>query len=172
MNRTARLLVALWILAIVGGCQNPSRQSTVVQLRTLNDSGVTGTVTLVDTGDGRTQVQVRVDPSDNLDMPAHIHPGSCDNLIPQPKHPLENVVNGTSTTIVRASLSARYPPSRSYYSCSRVKRATRSSEACSSRRSRAFSTPRCSSTRPRAARRYSMLLVASSSRSCLGSWRR
>ena len=105
MNRTARLLVALWILAIVGGCQNPSRQSTVVQLRTLNDSGVTGTVTLVDTGDGRTQVQVRVDPSDNLDMPAHIHPGSCDNLIPQPKHPLENVVNGTSTTIVRASLA-------------------------------------------------------------------
>ena len=38
-------------------------------------------------------------------MPAHIHPGSCDNLIPQPKHPLQNVVNGTSTTIVRASVA-------------------------------------------------------------------
>jgi hypothetical protein len=76
----------------------------VVQLTPLNDSGVTGTVTLVDAGDGRTQVQVRVDPAGNLDMPAHIHPGSCDNLIPQPKHPLENVVNGSSTTIVRASL--------------------------------------------------------------------
>lgn len=105
MNRTARSIVVVGLVAVMAACQGASRPSMVVQLRTLNDSGVTGTVTLVDTGDGRTQVQVRVDPAGNLDMPAHIHPGSCDDLIPQPKFPLENVVNGTSTTIVRASLA-------------------------------------------------------------------
>ena len=105
MNRAARSLAVLAVAAILAGCQGASRPSTEVQLRTLNGSGVTGTVTLVDAGEGRTQVQVRVEPAGNLDMPAHIHPGSCDDLIPQPKHPLENVVNGTSTTIVRAALA-------------------------------------------------------------------
>lgn len=105
MNRTARSIVVLGLVAVLAGCQAASRPTMVVQLRTLNGSGVTGTVTLVDAGDGRTQVQVRVEPAGNLDMPAHIHPGSCDNLIPQPKHPLENVVNGTSTTIVSAALA-------------------------------------------------------------------
>ncbi len=104
MNRAARSIAVLGLVAVLAGCQAASRPSTVVQLRTLNGSGVTGTVTLVDTGDGRTQVQVRVEPAGNLDMPAHIHPGSCDDLIPQPKHPLENVVKGTSTTVVRAAL--------------------------------------------------------------------
>jgi hypothetical protein len=104
MNRTARSIVVVGLIVVLAACQAASRPSTVVQLRTLNNSGVTGSVTLVDAGEGRTQVQVRVDPAGNLDMPAHIHPGSCDSLIPQPKHPLENVVNGSSTTIVRASL--------------------------------------------------------------------
>ena len=38
-------------------------------------------------------------------MPAHIHPGTCDDLIPQPTHPLQNVVNGASTTTVRATVA-------------------------------------------------------------------
>ncbi len=105
MNRTARSIVVLAVIAVLAACETAARPSEVVQLRTLNNSAVTGSVTLVDAGDGRTQVQVRVDPAGNLDMPAHIHPGSCDDLIPQPKHPLENVVNGASTTIVRATFA-------------------------------------------------------------------
>ena len=112
MNRAPRSIVTLGVLVlavvtavVAAACQGAPRESTVVQLKTLNGSGVTGSVTLVDAGEGRTQVQVRVEPAGNLDMPAHIHPGSCDNLIPQPKHPLENVVNGISTTIVRASFA-------------------------------------------------------------------
>ena len=46
-----------------------------------------------------------VDPGGNPDMPAHIHPGTCDDLTPQPKYPLENVRNGTSTTVVPASIA-------------------------------------------------------------------
>jgi hypothetical protein len=112
MNRAPRSIVTLGVFVravviavVVAACQGAPRESTVVQLKPLTGSGVTGSVTLVDAGEGRTQVQVRVEPAGNLDMPAHIHPGSCDNLIPQPKHPLENVVNGISTTIVRASLA-------------------------------------------------------------------
>lgn len=99
---TASLMIAIGVLA--GGCQSAPRPATVVQLKTLSGSGVTGTVTLSDLGDGRTTVVVAVQPAGNLDMPAHIHPGTCDNLIPQPTHPLQNVVNGASTTTVRATL--------------------------------------------------------------------
>ena len=72
-------------------------------MRTLNDSGVTGTVSFSDVG-GQDPGRVTVDPAGNLDMPAHIHPGTCDNLTPQPKFPLENVRNGTSKTVVPASI--------------------------------------------------------------------
>jgi hypothetical protein len=104
MNTAARSILALMVVVVLG-CQPAARPTTVVQLKTLNDSGVTGTVTLVDLGDGRTQVDIDVQPAGNLDMPAHIHPGTCAALIPQPKHPLENVVNGRSTTIVRAPVA-------------------------------------------------------------------
>ncbi len=53
---------------------------------------------------GRTEVIVTVDPAGNLDMPAHIHPGSCDDLVPQPKFPLENVRDGASSTVVPAPI--------------------------------------------------------------------
>jgi hypothetical protein len=105
MNPAARSIVAFGLALVVAACQGATGPSTVVQLRTLNNSGVTGTVTLADIGEDRTQVEVRVEPAGNLDMPAHIHPGSCDDLIPQPQYPLENVVNGTSTTVVRASVA-------------------------------------------------------------------
>lgn len=105
MNRVLRSIVALAAIAVVACQPAAARPATVVQLETLNGSGVTGTVTLTEVGDGRTQVDVKVEPNGNLDMPAHIHPGSCAALIPQPKYPLENVIDGTSTTVVRATLA-------------------------------------------------------------------
>jgi hypothetical protein len=104
MNVAARTCLAASLLAVLG-CQSGAPASSVVQLATLNASGVTGTVTLTDVGEGRTRVDIVVQPGANPDMPAHIHPGSCENLIPQPEHPLENVVNGRSTTVVRAPLA-------------------------------------------------------------------
>jgi hypothetical protein len=95
-------LVAVAVVA-VAACQAASPPRTI-SLRTLNDSGVTGTVAFSDLG-GRTGVEIRVDPSGNPDMPAHIHPGSCDNLTPQPKYPLENVRDGVSTTVVPAPIN-------------------------------------------------------------------
>lgn len=104
---TAGLVVAvLMILAtIIGACQAAAAAPPrTIALETLNDSGVTGTVAFSDVG-GRTRVDVTVDPAGNPDMPAHIHPGTCDELVPQPKFPLENVRNGTSTTVVPASIT-------------------------------------------------------------------
>jgi hypothetical protein len=104
---TAGLVIAaVTILAtVIGACQAATTAPPrTITLGTLNDSGVTGTVAFSDVG-GRTRVDVTVDPADNPDMPAHIHPGTCEELIPQPKFPLENVRNGTSTTVVPASIS-------------------------------------------------------------------
>ena len=101
-----RFVLAISLAVAVGACQGapapaPARTLT---FRTLNDSGVTGTVSFRDV-DGRTEVDVSLDPAGNLDMPAHIHPGSCDALIPQPKYPLENVKNGVSKTVVAATIA-------------------------------------------------------------------
>ncbi len=100
----SRLALVLSALALISACAAPSATRSV-QLATLNESGVTGDVTLTDLGAQTTRVEVRVAPGTNLDMPAHIHPGSCAELVPQPKYPLQNVVNGSSTTVVPAPLS-------------------------------------------------------------------
>lgn len=94
-------LVAVVLAACQAAATPPPR---VIDLQTLNDSGVTGTVSFTDGGD-RTGVLVTVDPAGNPDMPAHIHPGTCDDLTPQPKYPLENVKDGTSNTLVPASIA-------------------------------------------------------------------
>jgi hypothetical protein len=96
-------MMAIAVVLMLAACAAPGPSRTV-QLVTLNNSGVTGSVTLTDVGQGNTQVEVRVEPAGNLDMPAHIHPGSCVDLVPQPRYPLRNVVNGASTTVVPASL--------------------------------------------------------------------
>jgi hypothetical protein len=107
---TRLLALALAVVAIIGvavvlialrpAASGPTRTIT---LQTLNASGVTGSVSFADLG-GRTRVDVTVDPANNPDMPAHIHPGTCANLTPQPKYPLENVRAGTSTTVVPAPI--------------------------------------------------------------------
>ena len=101
-----RLSIALALLmaSLLAACAADGERRTV-ELVTLNESGVSGTVTLIQTGERQTRVEVLVEPGGNPDMPAHIHPGSCDSLVPQPKYPLQNVVNGASTTLVPASLT-------------------------------------------------------------------
>ena len=84
---------------VLAACVAPTSAPRTITLRTLNDSGVTGTVSFSDLG-GKTGVEVHVNTAGNLDMPAHIHPGTCDNLTPQPKFPLENVKDGVSKTVV------------------------------------------------------------------------
>ncbi len=98
-----RFLAALVFVAATA-CSAPQAASRTVQLETLNDSGVTGTAVLTQLEDGTTRVVVDVDPGAYGDMPAHIHPGTCTDLVPQPTYPLANVVDGGSETEIIATL--------------------------------------------------------------------
>ena len=102
-------LITLVTTALLSGtvaacAAQPSPTPTRLTLDTLNQSGVTGSVTLTAVGESRTLVVVNVDPAGHPDMPAHIHPGTCADLVPQPRYPLANVVDGHSSTEVAASL--------------------------------------------------------------------
>jgi hypothetical protein len=94
-------IFALVALVALGSCSS-SAPSTTIELETLNGSGVTGTVVLTPISNSSTRVEISVQTGGNLDMPAHVHPGSCADLVPQPKYPLQNVVNGVSSTVVPA----------------------------------------------------------------------
>ena len=90
----------LLAVALLTACSASAVESTTLQLRELNSSGVTGTVTLTGVGSERTRIEIEVSPAGNPSMPAHIHPGTCDDLVPQPKYALENVLSGVSVTEV------------------------------------------------------------------------
>ncbi len=91
------------LLLILAACS--TGQSRTFQLGTLNNSGVTGTAVMTDLGDGSTRVVIDVDPAGHPAMPAHIHPGTCTDLVPQPLHGLSTVTDGASETVVPASLT-------------------------------------------------------------------
>jgi hypothetical protein len=106
LPRTGTALVAAFLAVALAACQaSGGGATTSIPLGQLNGSGVIGTVTLTDVGGGRTRVELTVDPAGHPNMPAHIHPGSCANLIPQPKYPLENVKDGRSVTTVAAPIA-------------------------------------------------------------------
>jgi hypothetical protein len=84
-------------------CDFGAAASRTIELTANDDSGVTGTVVFTTVG-RKTAVTIQVDPAGNPDMPAHIHPGTCDNMVPQPKFPLESVKNGESSTVVPATI--------------------------------------------------------------------
>jgi hypothetical protein len=99
-----RSLIVLGLTLALPACGASQAASRTVDLETLNDSGVTGSATLTDLGNGTTRVEVDVDPAGHPDMPAHIHPGTCTDLVPQYTYGLEDVIDGQSETIVEASL--------------------------------------------------------------------
>jgi hypothetical protein len=103
-SRTAFTLIWIGLALALSACAGQQAASRTVELATLNDSGVTGSAVLTDLGDGTTRVEVDVDPAGHPDMPAHIHPGTCENLVPQPTYPLQNVIDGQSETDIEATL--------------------------------------------------------------------
>jgi len=86
--------------------QNRDRAS--VTFTELNDSGLSGTAELTARGK-RTEVSMRIDGAVG-EQPTHIHSGTCDDLDPNPKYPLNNVelntteLVGTSDTVVDVPL--------------------------------------------------------------------
>jgi hypothetical protein len=97
-----RALLLCVLLAACGSVADDER-SLELELQPLNDSGVSGHVRLVEIDAALTRVEIEVDAAGHPSMPAHIHPGTCADLVPQPRYGLENVVDGLSTTEVPAS---------------------------------------------------------------------
>jgi hypothetical protein len=86
------------------GAKGKSGMTTVVKLAPQNNSGESGTARL--TGDGdKTRVEITLKGAPKgVPQPAHIHDGTCAKLDPKPKYPLENVVDGKSTSEVPVGL--------------------------------------------------------------------
>jgi hypothetical protein len=93
------------MLMLAGCASSPGGEARVLAIEPQNESGVVGNVALTSSGEGRTVVQIDVDPAGHPDMPAHIHSGTCVEMIPQPVYPLENVRDGTSRTEIPVALS-------------------------------------------------------------------
>jgi hypothetical protein len=75
-----------------------------VKLEAMNNSGQTGSATLMPEGDQTKVVILLSNAPAGVAQPAHIHLGRCDNLDKAPKWQLEAVKDGKSTTLVPASL--------------------------------------------------------------------
>jgi hypothetical protein len=105
--RVPRASALMAAVLVVAACQNTGAQmpAKTIELKTLNGSGVSGQAVLTDLGNGHTRVDVRVEPAGHPDMPSHIHPGTCANLVPQPRYPLQSVKQGSATTEIPVGLA-------------------------------------------------------------------
>lgn len=102
----ALLLGALALgLAACGGDDDDEAAAgeVTVQLDAQSGSGQTGTATLTEEA-GKTKVVIELGNPPEEPQPAHIHPGSCDDLDPSPKYGLSNVEGGSSETTLSLSL--------------------------------------------------------------------
>ena len=96
--------IMLVIALALAACSAPtSGRSVTLDLHPIDGSGVEGTVVITEVDLATTLVTVEADPAGHPNMPAHIHPGSCSDLVPQPRFALENIVDGQSSTRVPAS---------------------------------------------------------------------
>ncbi len=103
MKKFASFAMAfLALLAFTGGSVFAQSQTITIAMTEENNSGQSGTATLTLSDDGSSiTVEVNI-ASDGTGepQPAHIHAGSCANLDPKPAYPLNNLVDGHSTTVI------------------------------------------------------------------------
>ena len=103
MNRMASIFVVA-AFAAMNGIALAQSSPVTVQLNEQNKSGETGTATITPQG-SKTQVVLQIEGAPAEAQPAHIHDGTCASLDPKPRIPLQNVVNGKSTTTLDMPMS-------------------------------------------------------------------
>jgi len=94
--------VAFAVAACGGGGGGGSE--IAVELVEQSGSGQAGTATLTAIGDGRTNVVIELGNPPPEPQPAHIHPGTCQQLDPTPAYALANLEGGTSEMTLPVSL--------------------------------------------------------------------
>jgi hypothetical protein len=104
MNRLLPTVAALAVASMTGFALAQDKPMTA-KLGEQNKSGETGTVTLTPQGGNKTQVVLEIKGAPAEAQPAHIHDGTCAAIDPKPRIPLQNVVNGKSTTVLDMPMS-------------------------------------------------------------------
>ncbi len=104
--RTLILSVVGTLLAlIVFALPVAAQESVTITLREQSGSGQSGTAVLTAVGNQTRVVVTLSNPPAGVAQPAHIHEGTCANLNPQPRYPLQSLMNGRSETVVDVPLS-------------------------------------------------------------------
>lgn len=103
MNRLVHT-VTVAAFAAMTGIALAQKSPVTVQLGEQNKSGETGTATITPQG-SKTQIVLQMKGTPAEAQPAHIHDGTCAALDPKPRIPLQNVINGKSTTTVDMPMS-------------------------------------------------------------------
>lgn len=99
-----RLLLSLLLTGLFAGPALALDDTVTVSLQALNNSGQSGTATLIPDGN-KTKVVIELsNVQTGATQPAHIHMGTCKKLDKAPKWPLEPVKNGRSVTVLPVSL--------------------------------------------------------------------
>jgi hypothetical protein len=97
------------LLLLLAGLASPAPaldDAVTVKLQAQNNSGQSGTATLLPEGN-KTKVVVEIpNMPAGASQPAHIHMGRCNNLDKAPKWSLEAVRDGRSVTVVPVPLDA------------------------------------------------------------------
>ena len=76
-----------------------------VTLNPKTDSNTSGTATLTPEGNQtKVVIQVQGAPAGAV-QPVHFHKGTCAKLEPKPAYPLQDIKNGTSTTVVPVEMA-------------------------------------------------------------------
>lgn len=96
-------LTAFVIAAATGVAAADTARTVTVQLGTLNGSGESGAATLRAQGN-KTIVIIKLSGGSDVEQPAHFHVGTCDHYQPRPLYPLEDVVDGKSTTTLNVPI--------------------------------------------------------------------
>jgi hypothetical protein len=106
MRKFITLAVVAMAIFAFSGMAYAQGDTVTTTMNQQNNSGQIGASALVDAGSGQTAVAINITPgAPGVGQPAHIHRGTCANLDPKPLYPLTDVINGTSETIVPASLA-------------------------------------------------------------------
>ena len=83
----------------------PAEEEPVtVEIGEQKNSGQSGQATLTPEGE-QTRVTLELDNPPAVPQPVHIHEGTCEDLNPTPRFPLENLTEGKSETVVDVPLS-------------------------------------------------------------------
>lgn len=103
--RTGALIVLSVAFAALswGPAGADTGQTVVVALNALNGGGESGTATLHAQG-SKTVVVITLAGGSGIEQPAHFHAGTCDKYQPRPLYPLEDVVDGKSTTTLNVPI--------------------------------------------------------------------